>query len=866
MGLLNSLRKQVDRPAWEWLRFAPVVSSAISCSTIAQNANFHVQHGRYIYYFISGTQFWKYDTWTDTYIQLASPPASPSTYNSIRFLSSYGYEGRVLAGAAGSITIPAYFGQALKGYDVTIVSGTGAGQRRVISSVADAVVADSGVPTAVTTGSITDSTKAWTVNQYAGYQVRIVLGPGISQVRKILYNSATTLTFADVNKYPEDAFCNAAAPSPALSTTAGSQSLYQIESSVASVDQNWTVTPDATSRFRGASGAILLANLNLTASSSLVYYYDVAADLWYVKTYQTNLIASFISITDGSIEVSDETATTWDRGFASSGTTTTLVDATKSWTTNQYIGYWVYIAYGTAAGQIRKITANTSTQLTFSAGTAVDTTSSYMIIGYDGGTATAGGASTLTDSAQAWAVNRWKNYAVRILTGTGAGQALPIASNTATALTTVRPWLTQPDSTSVYVIVPNQDIATVIVANASRSIIFYGIDDDMWFYGRWQDSGAARIGAYQYAGFKPCAIASITKSGTTATVTTVNPISFPSGSTVTISGATGADAATYNITAAATITGANTFTYTMGGTPAANAVFGSLSTTTLIDSTKSWTTNQWAGYLCHMANTAGPNSTGQSILITSNTANTLTFVAAVTIPANGVTRYVITPNSCPGALATGTATGTQTGQTSLVDTSQNWVVNQWAGRNVRLLSGGPQEGFEASITSNTSNTLTVSNFGGTPTNGVTTYAIIAQPTVGTGVEIRHAFGTSDAANRGKFLVMNRGGGSLGFGRLNVTTDQFENMATSPNSETLSTGTMLAYDGIDRIYFTKETTQRVYYLDVVTGQIHGAGVYPYVAGTAVIGNRMEIFTTADGLKFLWLNRHSNLECFRNLLFW
>ena len=78
--------------------------------------------------------------------------------------------------------------------------------------------------------------------------------------------------------------------------------------------------------------------------------------------------------------------------------------------------------------------------------------------------------------------------------------------------------------------------------------------------------------------------------------------------------------------------------------------------------------------------------------------------------------------------------------------------------------------------------------------------------------------------------------------------------------------MFAYDGVDRLYFTKEATQRVYYLDLVTQQIHGAGIYPYVPGTATVGNRFEIFTTADGLKFLWLNRHSNLECFRSLLFW
>jgi hypothetical protein len=63
----------------------------------------------------------------------------------------------------------------------------------------------------------------------------------------------------------------------------------------------------------------------------------------------------------------------------------------------------------------------------------------------------------------------------------------------------------------------------------------------------------------------------------------------------------------------------------------------------------------------------------------------------------------------------------------------------------------------------------------------------------------------------------------------------------------------AYDGADRIYFTVQVTQRMYYLDIEKNVIHPAGMYPYVAGTAIVGNRMEIFTTPDGLKYLWLNR-------------
>jgi hypothetical protein len=77
--------------------------------------------------------------------------------------------------------------------------------------------------------------------------------------------------------------------------------------------------------------------------------------------------------------------------------------------------------------------------------------------------------------------------------------------------------------------------------------------------------------------------------------------------------------------------------------------------------------------------------------------------------------------------------------------------------------------------------------------------------------------------------------------------------------------MYAYDGADRLYFTKDLTQRVYYLDLNTNFIYGAGVFPYVVGTTSIGNRMEVFTTADGLKYLWVNRQLAQEHFRQLLF-
>jgi hypothetical protein len=80
------------------------------------------------------------------------------------------------------------------------------------------------------------------------------------------------------------------------------------------------------------------------------------------------------------------------------------------------------------------------------------------LIGYtglastDSGTATAGGATTLTDSGKSWAVNTYAGYELRIASGTGSGQRRTIASNTATILTVSSAWATNPDATSVYAI------------------------------------------------------------------------------------------------------------------------------------------------------------------------------------------------------------------------------------------------------------------------------------------------------------------------------------------------------------------------------------------------------------------------------
>ena len=108
------------------------------------------------------------------------------------------------------------------------------------------------------------------------------------------------------------------------------------------------------------------------------------------------------------------------------------------------------------------------------------------------GTATAGGANTLTNSAKTWAVNQWANaYQARITAGLGIGQIRPVASNTGTALTVSSNWTTAPDATSVYSIEGNDDFIYFLGSNAV-TMYRYSISANTW---TTLSPGVARAGA-----------------------------------------------------------------------------------------------------------------------------------------------------------------------------------------------------------------------------------------------------------------------------------------------------------------------------------------------------------------------------------
>lgn len=1183
----NKLTKQVDLPVWEWTRPLPVASTnGLSAVCNADNTDFNENSGRYIYALLNATNFWRYDTVTDTYQQLASPGITPLTATHMAFAGAVGYFGRVVSATSTTIFTGLPNNSAV-GYRIRIVSGRGAGQERIITSVSEPTVADWGAVTTASAANITDTNKAWTFNNWVGYVARITGGAGFNQVRKILYNTATVATIADLNIYAWDSDCSPMSPTAGTigmtttavgsSTVIGSQ--YQIEASTITVDTAWTVTPDNTSRYVIQSGGIyLLSGATVANGGATMQYYSVLEDIWYAKSINNSMIP--VVSTDASIERFTENSSIWYTGKASSGNTSSLTDSTSNWTIDQWAGYKVHIWSGTGRGQLANVANNTSAQLNFNPvlSTALDSTSRYNIVGYDAGTLTSTSGKIVFDSSKTWEVNRWTNYAIRILSGTGDGQTRQIQSNGTDSIVVYEPWTVQPDSTSIYAIQAYSPDMLFSLGGNAETYLYHLNGSDMLSHGRVLDEGTIQVACaiptdgtstathviYEQ---KPVSISALSGT-TTITATTVQPHQFKVGQWVSIRGVTSAAADVYNVTGKvqiATIPSSTSFTYvpnaagtgtyqysenvTVGASvaPDASKHFADLATggsTTSVTFTRATPSNinGWYAYGTNIAagaqvasgagtttinfNLTGagtptgtivftkwprpvtatyssgggagvftatmsasipayvkgwlatgtnigigayvtggegtvtpqfsiqcagapsgtitfsypvnnplpvtatyssnPNTTsitftgtvpsyirdwfvsgtnigngarvvsgeGTNTIVVSTPhagtpSGTITFyaptevnamiyattaapvasatgllatgtagqlvaqnvnngtimipLAAMTAVASGLSRYVISRRNMIGqfyagqnlSYLSGVTLGTQS-TAGLVDTNAFWATatgsgggvgatsftlsaigspihNGWyvsgtnipagtrvvsgggtttivvdtpltgtvsgtitftawsaqglTGRRVRIISstGINQEATIGIVAPTTGTITTTAALTTAPATGITTYCILPTIVPGAGLQLRWNSNGSNPVSRGRNLYRFRGT-AVGVDRIDLTNDLFYFISITPNFEALGAGSMYAYDGGDRIYFTRDATNRVYYLDLTTMMVHGAGLFPYTAGTAGIGNRMEIFKTVDGLKYLWLTRQAQVETFRTLLFY
>jgi hypothetical protein len=277
----------------------------------------------------------------------------------------------------------------------------------------------------------------------------------------------------------------------------------------------------------------------LVQSNTAAFLYDPREDGW-IQVPSPALAGTFGAGATG-VAGSFSTGTTVGASSltATAGTTTSIT--TNQTLARDLRGYSVYFVGGTNAGKTKTIASNTigaNAVITFTDAEAVafDATSQYRLktpvffvvgagtlaagsfrkydfatntwttlaitglaasLGTDGkmcgtpawidagfksfatGTATAGSANTLTNSAKAWATNQWTNSQIRITAGTGAGQIRTVASNTGTVITVSANWTTNPDATSQYSIEGNDDFL-YYMGNNAVTLYRYSISGNTW--------------------------------------------------------------------------------------------------------------------------------------------------------------------------------------------------------------------------------------------------------------------------------------------------------------------------------------------------------------------------------------------------
>jgi hypothetical protein len=964
MPVTNLLKKQVDQPVFEWMRFAPTATS--STATLLSSD----ESARYMYYIV-GQAMWRYDTYSDSWQECAAPNIAPATAVAGKYAAYSGSRGHTISATSTTITIGGLgrLGNICVGSKIRILYGTGAGQERTITACSDGVIHDNGLATTASATQIGDSTKRWRVNQWDGYNCRLIFNTGQSQVRRILYNDTTTLTFADTNHQAVDSFNNtgfsAVTPFAVPVTTAGAQTNFVIESSVLTVDSSWTVTPDESSIYQIMTGGIWLMTSAASTPFAAFQYYDILLDSWFTKTPSGPIHHAAALGTDFAIDRTGEAGGVFLSGVtASSAAAKTLVQSGATYAYDRYANYQLRIVSGKGIGQRRRITANSADTFYVEKKWDItpDNTSGYAIYGDTDKMWLVGNASS---AMYQYSVEHdlWSSAPI---VDTGVARqisATPAAGNTGSygpphegyAVTSITYSASGILSVAVNAAGTNYvvgDLVTCSTTGTNGQVYVTGVTGggavtslQLAASGSGYSNGSSNTTGGAGSGLT----ITLTVGKVGNVVTAVNQ-DFRHGEFVTIAGC--ATETTFNGTFA--VIGTNSQTaFSIAANSAATqspTAASTLTTSLIVDASQNWNTNEHVGRVVFVqAPGTSPTNLGAR-RITANTATTLTLSSAISAMTNGTSRYIIQEARPFGAMRIDKVAeraplgwATSGSSTTLVDTTKNWRNNQYQNCRVRVVSG-TGEGNDVVITSNTATTLTVASWNvatpdatskyeimdsyGIVTTGAGTttitdanknfpvnylagkriryiagtasssagvgtvevsvtsntatvitvptltanatdtfYAIYEIPARSTGIDVKWLFGVSDVDKKGRWLISPRGGASNIFDIFDIPTSTWGiTPFVTPISATLTTGSMYAYDGVDSYYFTKDATNRIYQLDLSKFQVEAATSIPYAHSTATLSNKFEIVKTVDGLTYLYVMRHTGQEMWRTLKFW
>lgn len=960
MPVTNLLKKQVDLPVFEWMRFCPVSTAATNC-LIGLNG----QTGeRYFYFFDSGNVNYRYDTFSDSWQQISPFPNTISSNTKGAATKSQGYETIALSATSTTVQIGGC-GQATKsavGKRIRILSGKGAGQERTITAVSDPTIHDYGYSTSSSINAITDTTKKWRFNQWDGYTLRLQYNASIvplNACRKILYNNQTVLTVFDNAYQMIDPAGNIPFNTISPNGNPSSNNLtYSIESVTLTVDSAWADIPDSSS-IMIILGTVAWFNTGSLAQLLLTQVYDTFSDTWHTRTGIASSTHFGTALTSYPHALIDEASGVFVSGVtATSATARTLVNTGATMEYDRYANHQVRIVSGKGIGQSRRIVAHGATFMHIEKNWDIipDSTSGYQIWAdtdklYMNGSGTSSLYQYSIDG-DCWAPGQIVDYGIARaisafpVTGTGVTYGPHHQGFAVTSITRTTSGIVSGSVNAAGTNYVVGDLVTCSTTGTNGTFFVTAVNDSGGVTALQlaaSGSGYAN-GSSNTTGGAGSGLTITLTVGNTALVATPQNHDFVTGDSVGITGC--ATDTTFNGTFTVSVGASNSFSISAPSSTASPTAALSQATTGIVDATKNWQTNEHTGKILILMTTAGTAPSIEARRITSNTATSITVTTAITTPTNGTTRYVICDVHALGTaqqyrVSNKTATGwvSSATATTLVDSTKSWDNNQWQACRVRIVAGTGL-GNEAAITSNTATTLTVGSWGvATPdatskyeimdTYGIATsgslgtindtakkwitnqfigkrvkiiagtgigseatitantatqisasgigtpdsssvYAIFEPVSRGVGAErLDWLFGLSDTTKRGRQLLQLHGAASVMAGAdiYDIPSNTWNNnMIMNPNTWQLAAGSMYAYDGADSYFGTVAATGRVFVLDIPTMTVEAAGITPYAHGSALQRSGMQVVTTDDGLKYLYIQRHSGQEMWRILKFW
>jgi len=716
MALTNNLKTQIDLPVWEWMRFAPVNSSATTCLTTPRDGS-----SRYLYY-LGGAILYRYDTIGDSWQQL-STNGTPVSLLNVKYVKNQGYRGQVLSATSSTLQLPST-GVDLTGYEIEIFAGTGKGQRRTITSTNTEVVHDSGLVTFVSTTTVTDILKRYRFNEWEGYGVRLIFNTGFSQYREVVYNDNASLTVHDFN-YDARNFLmtpfNTNTPYGLPTTTSPNVTHYAIVSQTVNLNSPWDTNPDATSKFRILSHGIWWVSSNSSSPFFNFYYYDILSDRFVQKSTPSGIFPGAIG-TDFALAPINNLVGTYFTGSITSLTSQSISDSTLSMTPGDWIGTEIEIISGSGIGQGRRVLSNTSNTFTFGRNFDEMPTvgSKYAVTGEEAIYFAGNGRAQMVKyhpERSLWSTGTIIDSGVcnnLVLQKTDRAQSIGIASavRSINGITGVN---TTPTAGGTNYIVG--DLLTLSGGSGGRvrvesinpvngavlSVSLYSAGSGYSIASGISTTPVTTSGT-------GCTI-QVTSLGTIGTITTSINHDLVLGDSVVFKGAS---EAAWNTTY--TITGIQSLLIVevLITATATAAARHPLSSTLIVDETANWTPNEFTGKLiCLQSTTLTPAATFRRIL--GNTQTTISIVGGGGItPSNGISRYFIqdvdafgkddqylpVSQSSYGYVSSATTS-------SITDTSKNWPMRAWANNKIHFRSASG-EYFENIITTSTTSSL---NFG-----------------------------------------------------------------------------------------------------------------------------------------------------------